>query len=233
MRCEQEDKDFLVREHSQLVRMLAEKIQHKYAPHIYLEELIQEGNLGLLDAAEKFDESRNIKFKTYAEYRIRGAMLDYVRDNSVLTRNSSDFKKKYEKAIEELSNVLFRTPREEEIAHWMEMGLEKFREKTDRIGLSFYFLQERGRFFYLEDKNWKNPAEYFYQKEIQEILQCAMENSLTYQEKLIIDNYFLQELKGKEIASMLGVSEKRISFVKLRALKKMRTYLKKNVGDLS
>lgn len=106
----------LVEQNIENVRIIAQELDRIMPPHIEYDDLFSSGMIGLIDAAKKFDPSRNVRFKTYAEYRIRGAMLDWLRTMDTSSRSTSDHRKKYETAANEIMGKLGRPPEPHEVA---------------------------------------------------------------------------------------------------------------------
>ncbi|MBP9941631.1 MAG: sigma-70 family RNA polymerase sigma factor, partial [Comamonas sp.] len=113
------DRDALIRQHAPLVRRIAQHMIAKLPPNVELDDLIQVGMIGLADALSRFETSQGVQFETFAGQRIRGAMLDELRENDWMSRSSRKGQKDIESAIRRLEQQLGRAPRESEIAAFM------------------------------------------------------------------------------------------------------------------
>jgi len=225
-----------------LVKRIAGRIAISLPPHIDEEDLLGYGVFGLLDALKRFDPSRGVKFETYANLRIRGAMIDGLRSMDWVPHSARQKVKQVYQHITQLESNLGRTPTMEEIAQHLNISVEE---------LNTVLLQEQYMTLVsLEDVNAAdnvennispldliidpNSQELFNQIEKEEQKQILMEaiEKLSEKEKMVIALYYREELTLKEIAAVMRLSESRISQIHSQAILRLRGYLgrqKKNI----
>jgi RNA polymerase sigma factor for flagellar operon FliA len=217
------------------VKYIALKIARQVPQSVQLEDLVSAGVVGLLDAYEKFDESRGVQFKTYAEVRIRGEILDSLRNLDWAPRSLRRKAREVEKAYSELEQELHRTPEEEEVAAKLDMEVSDFHTLLDRLnGLSIGYFKEdpesqsgedpEKSLQYLSSPGEDSPFESFQQTEMSEIL-AEIIGHLPEREQLLLSLYYKEELTMKEIGLVLGVNESRVSQIHTRIVIRMRSKL--------
>ena len=222
----------LVAEHLPMVRFIARKLQATLPKHIELDDLISAGVLGLMDAVGKFDQTKQAQLKSYAQFRIRGAILDFLRTQDWSPRDLRRKGRQIESAVRELTGALGRAPSEPEIASELEMTLENFQHLSGEIkGLEIGSLNaERG-----EDSGEAEIASVRCSPEEDPLFRCmqgqmrtrlvtAIDN-LPEKERLVLTLYYYEELTMREIAFTLGVVESRVSQIRSRAVARLRTLL--------
>ncbi|MDY6855109.1 MAG: FliA/WhiG family RNA polymerase sigma factor [Thermodesulfobacteriota bacterium] len=224
-------RDQLIQECSPLIKYIASRIAFRLPPNIDIDDVITSGIIGLIDAIDKFDPQRGVKFRTYAEFRIRGAMLDELRSLDMTPRSIRYNARKLEEAQTELEHKLGRPPSNEEIAERLGMKVEKIHEIINQAnGVSFISLDELGYSF--EDGQERDidtllndylldPALRLKIKETKDIVAEAIEE-LDEKPRLVITLYYYEELTMKEIGTILGVTESRVSQLHSHALKQLR-----------
>jgi len=231
------ERDALILEHMPQIKYIAQRISTKLPAHVELNDLVGTGVLGLLDAIEKFDPKRGVKFKTYAELRIRGAILDSLRNLDWAPRSLRKKSKDLEKIYHNLEQRLGRPATDMEICEEMEISLEEFYELVDQIkGLNLGSFQEiTGRdddrngetlVKYVPDAPQMDPFFMFQKSEVKRILATAIE-TLPKKERLVISLYYFDELTMKEIGKVLGVNESRVSQLHTKAMLRLRSKLRK------
>lgn len=234
-------RDELILEHLPQIKYIAQRISAKLPSHVELNDLVSAGILGLLDAIEKFDPTRGVKFKTYAELRIKGAILDSLRNLDWAPRSLRKKSKDLERVYRELEQRLGRPASDKEVCEAMEISLEEFYELVDQIkGLNLGSFQELAS--QEEDKNSEPLVKYvpdmpqmdpffvFHKSEIQNILSTAID-TLPKKERLVVSLYYFDELTMKEIGKVLGVNESRVSQLHTKAMLRLRTKLRKVNGQ--
>ena len=234
------ERDELILEHLPQIKYIAQRISTKLPSHVELNDLVSAGILGLLDAIEKFDPSRGVKFKTYAELRIKGAILDSLRNLDWAPRSLRKKSKDLERVYRDLEQRLGRPATDKEVCEEMEISLEEFYELVDQIkGLNLGSFQELSG--QEEDKNSEPLVKYipdapnmdpffvFHKSEVQSILGAAID-SLPKKERLVVSLYYFDELTMKEIGRVLGVNESRVSQLHTKAMLRLRTKLRKVNG---
>lgn len=231
------ERDELILEHLPQIKYIAQRISAKLPAHVELNDLVSAGIIGLLDAIEKFDPNRGVKFKTYAELRIKGAILDSLRNLDWAPRSLRKKSKDLERTQRELEQRLGRPATDKEICDAMNISLEEFYELVDQIkGLnlgSFHDIsnQDDDRnseplVKYIPDSPHMDPFFAFHKSEIQGILSGAID-TLPKKERLVVSLYYYDELTMKEIGKVLAVNESRVSQLHTKAMLKLRTKLRK------
>ncbi len=234
-------RDELILEHLPQIKYIAQRISTKLPSHVELNDLVSAGILGLLDAIDKFDESRGVKFKTYAELRIKGAILDSLRNLDWAPRSLRKKSKDLEKVYRELEQRFGRPATDKEVCDEMDITLDEFYELVDQIkGLNLGSFQELSNqdddksgeplVKYVPDAPQMDPFFLYHKTEIQGILSTAID-LLPKKERLVVSLYYFDELTMKEIGKVLGVNESRVSQLHTKAMLRLRTKLKKMNGQ--
>jgi len=234
------ERDELILEHLPQIKYIAQRISAKLPSHVELNDLVSAGILGLLDAIEKFDPHRGVKFKTYAELRIKGAILDSLRNLDWAPRSLRKKSKDLERVHRELEQRFGRPATDKEVCDEMEITLEEFYELVDQIkGLNLGSFQELASqdddknseplVKYVPDAPQMDPFFLFRQSEIQGILSTAID-TLANKERLVVSLYYFDEMTMKEIGKVLGVNESRVSQLHTKAMLRLRTKLRKVNG---
>ncbi len=219
-------KDELVKSMLPRVKEIAYSFYNKFSfvePSLELNDIIQIGVLGLLDAVNKFDETKEVKFKTYAEFRIKGAILDELRKEDILPRYKREVVKRVDNAINKLSSKLMREPTEEEIAKELNMSVDDVFEALRHKDNSYYLSYSDVEPFLSNVKDIFDPQLNSIKSELKEKLAIAIEK-LSDKEKLVLSLYFYEEMTLKEIGEILEISESRVSQIRSEALKKLKKY---------
>ncbi len=233
-----EDTDFKCREdlilkYAPLVKKIAERMALRLPPQISKEELIGPGILGLFDAIEKFDSTKGIKFRTYANLRIKGAILDELRKMDWISRSVRRNINRIEDTIRTLELKLDRVPKDDEIAEEMGLDIESYYKMVSKsCGINLLSLDE----LMLDGSTPKiskqvsdvpSPFDDLKIKEIKSVIAKAL-STLSKKEQLVMSLYYYEELTLKEIANVLNLTESRISQIHSKAIirlrVKMRTY---------
>lgn len=237
-------RDELVLNHLTEVYIIARKIHERLPVFVPLEDLVHSGVLGLIGATTKYDPSRKVQFKTFAQFRIRGAILDGLRKLDHASRRMRDKSRKLNAASELLSRKLGRQPTEEELAHEVGLGLAELRKLVNTLrGLEpvdrqVAFGEDRMQTSDLIESAPAKPEESPFvqclRSEMKQHLEQAMSN-LSIREKRILSLYYFKQLTINEIASMLDVNSSRISQIHSASLMKLRAQLeaKKISGNTS
>ncbi len=240
---EAEEKDRLIREYAPLVKYIAHRIAVKLPPHIEIDDLINTGIIGLIDAAEKFDPDRGIQFKTYAEFRIRGTILDELRAQDWVPRSLRKKVSRLGQVVRVLEQKFGRPPSDEEVAENMNIDMEELYKTIEQsAGFSLLNLEDlsgnlsrnkrRALLTHLSSSDKKNPLILLNIHEVRNKL-AAFIDELPSQERLVISLYYFDELTMKEIGKVMDITESRVSQIHSRALIRLRGKLKKiTSGDL-
>ncbi len=214
-----------------LVRTVCGRLAVSLPPHLDKDDLLSSGFFGLLDAIDRFDVTRNIKFETYAGVRIRGAMIDYLRSKDWIPVSMRQKIRKYEQTVCRLENELGRTATDDELAEALEISLEELQTLVNQsnsatvIPLEEYLRTDAAEAI---DTNPANSTELF---EIKETLAKAIER-LPERERLVVSLYYYEEMTLKEISLVLHLTEARISQLHTKAIMKMRGYLAQSKEEL-
>ncbi|MCR9141372.1 MAG: RNA polymerase sigma factor WhiG [bacterium] len=227
-----EVRDFLVEKYSPLVKYVAGKVAIGMPQNVEFDDLVSYGSFGLLDAIEKFDPDRDIKFKTYAMTRIRGAIFDELRSIDWIPRSIRQKAKQVEETIATLENKLGHTVDDEDIAKEMNLSLDELHTLLTKIsGTSMISLND---IWYLGDDNDEvsfmetlespqnlNPDTLIEKEEIKGVIVEAIKH-LPDKEKKVIVLYYYEDLTLKEIGEVLEVTESRISQLHTKAIMRLR-----------
>lgn len=231
-------RDALIEEYLPLVEFLAQRLRLKLPGHVDLDDLVHSGILGLIDAIEKFDASRGIKFKTYAEFRIRGSILDALREMDWVPRSVRKQKKVLEHASSRLEQTLGRRVTCEEICHRLDIDFETFHRMQEGIrGAALGRFVDLGAdeggdmregdvaIAYVPDPSSEDPYCVFEMQEMVGMLGRTIAN-LPEKERFVVSLYYFDELTMKEIGTVLGVTESRVSQLHTKAMERLRERIK-------
>ena len=221
-------RETLIVENAHLIKYVAGRLNIYLGANIDYEDLVSFGVFGLIDAIDKFDPSKGVKFETYASLRIRGAILDNIREMDWVPRSLRQKGKDLERVYSELENELGRTATDQEAADKMGISLEEFSKFVNDASISSLISLEEmieqnydlGDMPWLEDSD-ENPAAQAEFSEMKDILASEIEK-LTDKEKMVVTLYYYEELTLKEISGIMGVSESRISQLHTKAIAKLR-----------
>jgi len=220
-------------EHLPIVRFLARRIHERLPQHVEIEDLVSAGVVGLMDAFQKFDPAKKVQFRSYAQFRIRGAILDSLRTLDWSPRELRRKGRAVEEAIRVLTAKLGHAPSEAEVAAEMAIGLEEYQQLLgDLKGLEIGTLHvERNEdsgeeeLAYVPGRPEEDPLFRCLRGELEERLAGAIQN-LPDRERLVMSLYYYEEMTMREIGLALGVVESRISQVHASAVVHLRAALK-------
>jgi RNA polymerase sigma factor for flagellar operon FliA len=230
------ERDALVREFVPLVKYHAGMLKLRLPPHIELDDLISSGIVGLLDALDRFDNSRGIKFKTYAEFRIRGAMLDYLREMDWFPRSVRQRATNLQNVYAQLEVLLGRPPEEDEVANHLKIPLEELQKELSlTTGLTIFSLDapvddevDAGIQKAIAEAAMDENKEEEILRDLKEVLGKAID-LLPEKEKHLIALYYYEELTMKEIGSLLSLGEPRICQLHNQAVLRLRGKLRQQL----
>ena len=223
----------LVLRYVHIVKNVAIQMRGIYNDFAQIDDIVNEGVLVLMSSLDKFDINKNVKFESFISKRIRGLVIDIARKNDWIPRSVRKTAKNIDKATNVLYMQLGRVPTDMEIASYMNISVEKYQEdlgKTNLMNVLSYemLLEEINNGKYsnqIMNSNMDSmPEKYLDNLEIEREIKSGLE-SLRENEKLVISLRYVQELNMKEIASVIGVSEPRISQIHSNAIRKLRIYL--------
>lgn len=222
----------IIIEYASLVKIVAGKLGIYLGYNVEYDDLVGYGTFGLIDAIDKYDFDKGVKFETYASLRIRGAILDQVRRMDWLPRTVRQKQKRMDAAYQKLETESGRFATDEELAAELEISVEELNQwqaQTKAAGvvsLDEYLEQgsENGIVGTVESEDFAQPEKQMEQKTMKELLVRSLE-SLTEKEKKVVLLYYYEELTLKEISEVLEVSESRISQLHTKAIQKLRLKL--------
>jgi RNA polymerase sigma factor for flagellar operon FliA len=212
----------LVRAHMPMVKRVAVHLKARIPPYLDVEELVQVGVVGLIEAARAFDRSKGVDFELFALRRIRGAMLDEVRRQSFLPRSAVEFKRNESEALRALEGQLGRRPSEAEIAQFMGESLGDFQRLRDaslRSATSMDAVDEELMSLPMDASH--QPEVLAEKAQLTQQLAAAIE-TLNERHRLVMSLYYVDEMNLKEIGAVLGVGESRVSQILTAVVKKLR-----------
>lgn len=229
-------RDMFIIQYAPLVKYVAGKVAVGMPSNVEFEDLVSFGTFGLLDAIEKFEPDKNVKFKTYAVTRIRGAIFDELRSIDWVPRSIRQKTREVEDAIGTLEARLGRTANDQEIAGALGMSEDEYLKTMMKIsGASIISIHE---VWYSGDENDKasiadsiespsslNPEVIAERDEVRRVIVEAI-NELPDNEKKILVLYYFEDLTLKEIGKVLGVTESRVSQLHTKAITRLRARLK-------
>ena len=228
-----DDRSQLIRENMPLVELVVQRMVPQVPSFMTREDMISAAMVGLIDAANKFDPGKGVKFKTFAEHRVRGAILDEMRKLDWFSRSMRDKQNQLTQTMLRLERRFGRSPEEEEMAAEMTLTLDEYHGLLTEVShLGCVSLHEtldhseEGRSFLdnLEDLAGPMPSDLLEKEEMTRMMAEILEE-LSEKERLVIALYYYEELTQKEIAEVLSVSEGRISQLHSQALLKLRVKL--------
>ncbi|MGA8864773.1 MAG: RNA polymerase sigma factor FliA [Gallionella sp.] len=226
------NKEECLRAYSPLVQRLAHQMMTRLPSSVQVDDIVQAGMMGLLDAASRYDEIHGAQFETYATTRIRGAMLDELRSNDWLPRNLRRDMRRIESAISQLQQKLGRAPNETEIAGQLELSLAEYQQllqETRGAQLVYYddFQDEDHDDFFehFEFGSGGDPMELLHNERFRSELVQAIE-TLPERERNLMGMLYEQEMNLREIGDVMGVSESRVSQLHSQAVARLRSRIK-------
>jgi RNA polymerase sigma factor for flagellar operon FliA len=229
------DRNHLLEQHMPMVKRLAHHMKAKLPPSVEVDDLIQAGMMGLLDAINRYEETHGAQFETYAVLRIRGAMLDELRNSDWMPRSTRQNMRKVETAMSTLQQKLGRAPTESEVAKSMKMPLAEYQDMLSDGGghqLLYYedFHDDDGNDSFLDryavDDN--DPLRALLETDFRQAVIDAIDG-LPPREKILMGLYYEEELNLKEIGAVMGVSESRVSQLHTQAVARLRATLREKL----
>ena len=231
------DGEDLILKYGPIIKFIANRVAIRLPSHIDVDDMFNTGVLGLMDAVEKFDPERGVKFETYAEFRIKGAMLDELRALDWVPRSVRNIATCLEKNKAEAEKKLGRPANDEELAAAMDIETDQLHEFVSRVGsLSLISMDMTGRsndndskrslLDFLADGEDKTPLEILKLGELRDILANHIE-LLSEREKQVISLYYYDEMNMKEIGTVLDLTESRVSQIHTKAIMRLKRKLRK------
>jgi RNA polymerase sigma factor for flagellar operon FliA len=229
-----QSREQLILEHLPQVKLIARRIHERLPVSVSLDDLISTGVVGLIAAIDRYDASHDVKLKTYAEYKIRGAILDSLRGLDWAPRQQRKRAKQIEAAIAALEQEHQRTPHEDEIAAQLNLTVAEYQDWLTEIrGLTLGSLENAGTedegcdlLRYLADNDDQWPSQIVERAELERLLAEAIEK-MPHLEKTVLSLYYYEEMTLREIAKIVDLHESRISQLKSQAILRLRSYMQK------
>jgi len=229
-----EQKNELIKQYAPLIKFIAQKIAVRLPPNIHIDDLMSAGSIGLMDAIDKWDPTRDNKFKTYAEFRIRGAILDELRSQDWVPRSVRDKSKALDRTIAALESDLGRSPTDEEISEKLNIPMEEFHGLVNQVRpVSLLSIDDQPTFSDSDKKSIANllegaksnsPFNQLNVKVIKDVVARAIEE-LPERQRLVLSLYYFEDLNLKEIGQVLRVTESRVSQLHAQAVVRLRAKL--------
>lgn len=217
----------LVELHAAMVKRIAHHLKGKLPNHVMLEDLIQAGMIGLLEAAKKYDGSKGASFETYAGIRVRGHMLDEVRRNDWVPRSVYRNSRMISEAIKKIENLKGSDAKDKDVADALGISISDYHNMLkDSIGGQLYGFDDLGvTDDVLTAPTSNNPAEPLAEVQRDNLNSVLIEviKNLPEREQLVLSLYYEQELNLKEIGAVLGVSESRVSQIHSQAMLRIKS----------
>ncbi|MCL1846175.1 MAG: FliA/WhiG family RNA polymerase sigma factor [Defluviitaleaceae bacterium] len=221
-------KEKLILYYAPIVKYVAGRMMIHVGQHVELDDLMGYGIFGLLDAIDKFDNAKGVKFETYASFRIRGAIIDHIRKMDWVPRTLRQKNKQMEQVYISLEDELGRPPSDEELSEKLDMSLEETKDLIKKssvlslVSLDDYMEQNyESSFAPLVASRSDSPEEQAERQERKQMLAEAI-SDLTEKEKLVITLYYFEDLTLKEISSIMKVSESRVSQIHTKAISRLQ-----------
>jgi len=238
--CEIDVREELIKKNIPLVKYIASKIIIGKSKYMEYEDLISYGMIGLIDAVNKFDDTKGMKFSTYAAIRINGNIIDEIRKVSPISKRAIDKLNRYNRVVESLQNELCREPNDIEIAKKMEITSKELAEIQGYVNyISMVSLEtmlfgddeDMSLLNSIEDTKSPSPQKNLEEKEMLEYLRMALEN-LKERDKLILNLYYFEKLTLKQIGQVLEVSESRVCQLHSRAILNLKKEIERLQYDI-
>ncbi|PWR02579.1 FliA/WhiG family RNA polymerase sigma factor [Meridianimarinicoccus roseus] len=222
--------DRLVEDNLNIVRRLAWHFHGRVGRFIEIEDLLQAGYLGLIDASRRYTVQDGVNFSAYAGIRVRGAIIDYLRRNSNLCRSTIAMQKKIKKAEQVLEGRLLRTPEPHEIAEHLNMEVSELKDwqsqfQANQVRSLDEVYSDHSLLF--QDQT-QSPEEATHSNEMRQLLRNAM-RLLPEREALVLQLYYVEELNVYEVAAIMDVTTGRVSQIKKAAIERLRGHLMEKV----
>jgi RNA polymerase sigma factor for flagellar operon FliA len=228
------DRDALIRQYSPLVRRLAHHMMAKLPASVQVDDLIQVGLIGLSEALTRFEASQGVQFETFATQRIRGAMIDDLRENDWMSRGSRKSQKEIEGALRRLEHRLGRSPSETEIAAELGMSLADYQSLLNKVrGTQLVYLEDmaggsEGEDSFLDRHILDNDSDPMQLLSNQRLRQSLVEaiKVLPEREQYIMSMYYENDMNLKEIAAVLGITESRVCQLHSQSIARLRSKMR-------
>ena len=228
------DRNALIRQYQPLVHRLAHHMMAKLPASVEVDDLIQVGLIGLSEALSRYETGQGAQFETFATQRIRGAMLDELRENDWMSRGSRKNQKDIEQALRRLEHQLGRSPIESEIAAELGLSLSDYQSLLGKVrGTQLIYLEDMGRNSEDDDgfldrhvaDNDADPLNLLGDQRLRQALVAAIK-TLPEREQFVMSMYYEQDMNLKEIAAVLNVTESRVCQLHSQAVARLRAKMR-------
>lgn len=227
------DRSQYVNQYAPLVKRMAHHILARLPPSVQLDDLVQAGLIGLMDAVNRYEESQGAQFETYATQRIRGAILDELRANDWLPRGLRKSQRDIESAIHKMEHKLGRAPTESEVAKYMKISLEEYQDLLGEArGYQLVYFDDMKDRDSDEDYHERHSADSTYEP-LEQVKDARFKQALVKaiddlpeREKQMMGMYYEQDMNFREIAAVLGVTESRVCQIHSQSIARLRSKLK-------
>lgn len=234
-----DERNRMVEEYLPLAKYVAGRIAGRLPSHVEFDDLLNAGVIGLIDAIDKFDPTRKIQFKTYAEFRIKGAILDELRALDWVPRSTRQKASRIERAFSELEQQLGHAASDHEVVEYLGVSFDVYHQLLmEARGISLVSLDElhgegeegsdRNLLEFLSDPEAVDPAEAMNLDQVYRIVADSID-LLPEKERLVVSLYYHDELTMKEIGEVLEITESRVSQIHTKAILRLRGKLLRNV----
>ena len=228
------DRNAMIRQYQPLVRRLAHHMMVKLPANVQVDDLIQVGLIGLSEALTRYEATQGVQFETFATQRIRGAMLDELRNNDWMSRGSRKSQKEIEQALRRLEHRLGRSPQESEIATELGLSLIDYQTLLGKVqGTQLVYLEDMAGSAE-DDSNFldrhvgdaeADPMHMLRDQRLRQALVAAIKN-LPEREQFIMSMYYEQDMNLKEIAAVLDVTESRVCQLHSQSIARLRAKMR-------
>ena len=236
-----ENREEVIVKYSPMIKYVANRIAMRLPPHVEVDDLISVGVLGLMDAISKYDPTRGAKFKTYAEFRVRGAILDELRSMDWVPRSVRQKASNVDAVVQKLQGKLNRNPEDEEVAKEMDLSLDKVYDTLNEtksmpvfsledLGIAKETGEQQSLLDCLAGKADADPQTQIRLTELKGIIAKSID-TLPEKERLMVSLYYYEELTMKEIGVVLDITESRVSQIHSKAVYHLRTKLKSIIAE--
>jgi RNA polymerase sigma factor for flagellar operon FliA len=229
------DRNALIRQYQPLVRKLAHHMMAKLPASVQVDDLIQVGLIGLSEALTRYEATQGVQFETFPTQRIRGAMLDELRENDWMSRGSRKSQKSIEQALRKLEHQLGRSPLESEIAQELGMSLTDYQALLGKVrGTQLVYIEDMSKGSDGDDgfldhhdvaDDAGDPMAVLRDQRLRESLVTAIKN-LPEREQFVMSMYYEQDMNLKEIAAVLGVTESRVCQLHSQSIARLRAKMR-------
>ncbi len=234
-------RDEMILKYTPLIKYIAHRLAMRLPPHVSVDDLMSAGVIGLMDALNKFDPEKKVQFKTYAEFRIKGAMLDELRSLDWVSRSVRQKAAQLEKAYQALEKKRGRAVDDEEVAQELGLSLDHYYNLVNEVNGVFLLdieslrnklpkLPEEDLINLLIDEKEKQPLQLLGLEELKKVLAQAIDE-LSPKEKTVVSLYYYEELTLKEIGEVLGFTESRICQIHAKAILKLKAKVRYYMKD--